>query len=177
MFLMIGYLLLTTGELFISPIGLSKVTELSPKVWQLLWWASISCPLLNTIFVGNCQPKTTPNQVLHPNQVSWQVWLSWPRFYHHDVLHQKEFSTVELLIFATRWWTAIGTVSPSWLHRSWKNGCTEFIRPQTKAFLSLLLLTIPKNNRIIIVVLTEIRAEKDIFNLLILFAFSSTTFA
>ena len=31
MFLMIGYLLLTTGELFISPIGLSKVTELSPK--------------------------------------------------------------------------------------------------------------------------------------------------
>jgi len=30
-FLMIGYLLLTTGELFISPIGLSKVTELSPK--------------------------------------------------------------------------------------------------------------------------------------------------
>ena len=31
MLLMIGYLLLTTGELFISPIGLSKVTELSPK--------------------------------------------------------------------------------------------------------------------------------------------------
>lgn len=31
MFLMLGYLLLTTGELFISPIGLSKVTELSPK--------------------------------------------------------------------------------------------------------------------------------------------------
>ena len=31
MFLMVGYFLLTTGELFISPIGLSKVTELSPK--------------------------------------------------------------------------------------------------------------------------------------------------
>ncbi len=30
MFLIIGYLLLTTGELFVSPIGLSKVTELSP---------------------------------------------------------------------------------------------------------------------------------------------------
>jgi len=30
-FLMIGYFLMTTGELFISPIGLSKVTELSPK--------------------------------------------------------------------------------------------------------------------------------------------------
>ncbi|MFT5055090.1 MAG: POT family proton-dependent oligopeptide transporter, partial [Oceanospirillaceae bacterium] len=30
MFLVIGYLLLTTGELFVSPIGLSKVTELSP---------------------------------------------------------------------------------------------------------------------------------------------------
>ncbi len=30
MFLLIGYLLVTTGELFISPIGLSKVTELSP---------------------------------------------------------------------------------------------------------------------------------------------------
>ena len=30
MFLMIGYLLITTGELFASPIGLSKVTELSP---------------------------------------------------------------------------------------------------------------------------------------------------
>jgi len=30
-FLFIGYLLMTTGELFLSPIGLSKVTELSPK--------------------------------------------------------------------------------------------------------------------------------------------------
>ncbi len=30
-FLMAGYFLITTGELFISPIGLSKVTELSPK--------------------------------------------------------------------------------------------------------------------------------------------------
>jgi POT family proton-dependent oligopeptide transporter len=29
-FLALGYLLLTTGELFMSPIGLSKVTELSP---------------------------------------------------------------------------------------------------------------------------------------------------
>jgi POT family proton-dependent oligopeptide transporter len=29
-FLMIGYLLITSGELFLSPIGLSKVTELSP---------------------------------------------------------------------------------------------------------------------------------------------------
>lgn len=31
LFLYGGYLLMTTGELFISPIGLSKVTELSPK--------------------------------------------------------------------------------------------------------------------------------------------------
>lgn len=31
MYLMFGYLLITTGELFVSPIGLSKVTELSPK--------------------------------------------------------------------------------------------------------------------------------------------------
>lgn len=30
MFLMIGYLLITSGELFLSPIGLAKVTELSP---------------------------------------------------------------------------------------------------------------------------------------------------
>ena len=30
MFLLIGYLLITSGELFLSPIGLSKVTELSP---------------------------------------------------------------------------------------------------------------------------------------------------
>lgn len=29
-FLILGYLLVTTGELFVSPIGLSKVTELSP---------------------------------------------------------------------------------------------------------------------------------------------------
>ena len=29
-FLMIGYLLITSGELFLSPIGLAKVTELSP---------------------------------------------------------------------------------------------------------------------------------------------------
>ena len=31
LFLILGYFLMTTGELFISPIGLSKVTELSPK--------------------------------------------------------------------------------------------------------------------------------------------------
>ncbi len=30
-FLVLGYLLMTTGELFISPVGLSKVTELTPK--------------------------------------------------------------------------------------------------------------------------------------------------
>ncbi len=30
-FLILGYLFITTGELFISPVGLSKVTELSPK--------------------------------------------------------------------------------------------------------------------------------------------------
>jgi POT family proton-dependent oligopeptide transporter len=30
-FLVLGYMLITTGELFISPVGLSKVTELSPK--------------------------------------------------------------------------------------------------------------------------------------------------
>ena len=30
-FLILGYMLLTTGELFISPVGLSKVTELTPK--------------------------------------------------------------------------------------------------------------------------------------------------
>ncbi len=30
-YLALGYFLITTGELFISPIGLSKVTELSPK--------------------------------------------------------------------------------------------------------------------------------------------------
>ena len=31
LFLMIGYFFITTGELFVSPIGLSKTTELSPK--------------------------------------------------------------------------------------------------------------------------------------------------
>ena len=30
-FLFLGYLLITTGELFLSPIGLSKVTQLAPK--------------------------------------------------------------------------------------------------------------------------------------------------
>ncbi|MEM7104253.1 MAG: peptide MFS transporter [Bacteroidota bacterium] len=30
-FLMVGWLTITTGELFVSPIGLSKVTELAPK--------------------------------------------------------------------------------------------------------------------------------------------------
>ncbi|EJF08687.1 peptide MFS transporter [Pontibacter sp. BAB1700] len=30
-FLILGYMFITTGELFISPVGLSKVTELSPK--------------------------------------------------------------------------------------------------------------------------------------------------
>tara|TARA_Y100000739_G_scaffold218452_1_gene215861 strand:- start:547 stop:2214 length:1668 start_codon:yes stop_codon:yes gene_type:complete len=30
-FLFIGWLIITTGELFLSPIGLSKITELSPK--------------------------------------------------------------------------------------------------------------------------------------------------
>jgi POT family proton-dependent oligopeptide transporter len=31
LFLVLGYMFITTGELFISPVGLSKVTELSPK--------------------------------------------------------------------------------------------------------------------------------------------------
>jgi len=31
MFVFLGYFLITTGELFLSPIGLSKVTQLSPK--------------------------------------------------------------------------------------------------------------------------------------------------
>jgi POT family proton-dependent oligopeptide transporter len=31
LFVFVGYLLITTGELFLSPIGLSKVTELAPK--------------------------------------------------------------------------------------------------------------------------------------------------
>ena len=31
LFMFLGYFLITTGELFLSPIGLSKVTELSPK--------------------------------------------------------------------------------------------------------------------------------------------------
>ena len=30
-FVFLGYFLITTGELFLSPIGLSKVTQLSPK--------------------------------------------------------------------------------------------------------------------------------------------------
>jgi POT family proton-dependent oligopeptide transporter len=30
LFLLVGYLFITSGELFLSPIGLSKVTELSP---------------------------------------------------------------------------------------------------------------------------------------------------
>ncbi|MBX0332049.1 peptide MFS transporter [Pontibacter sp. HSC-14F20] len=30
-FLILGYMFITTGELFVSPVGLSKVTELSPK--------------------------------------------------------------------------------------------------------------------------------------------------
>ncbi|MFW5757353.1 MAG: peptide MFS transporter [Bacteroidota bacterium] len=45
-FLVIGYLLITTGELFISPIGLSMVTRLSPaKVVSFMmgvWFLSIS---------------------------------------------------------------------------------------------------------------------------------------
>ena len=31
LFVFVGYFLITTGELFLSPIGLSKVTELAPK--------------------------------------------------------------------------------------------------------------------------------------------------
>jgi POT family proton-dependent oligopeptide transporter len=31
LFVFLGYFLITTGELFLSPIGLSKVTELAPK--------------------------------------------------------------------------------------------------------------------------------------------------
>ena len=45
-FLIIGYFLITTGELFISPIGLSMVTRLSPaKVVSFMmgvWFLSIS---------------------------------------------------------------------------------------------------------------------------------------
>ena len=31
LFVFLGYLLITTGELFLSPIGLAKVTQLAPK--------------------------------------------------------------------------------------------------------------------------------------------------
>ena len=31
LFVFVGYLLITTGELFLSPIGLAKVTQLAPK--------------------------------------------------------------------------------------------------------------------------------------------------
>jgi proton-dependent oligopeptide transporter, POT family len=45
-FLLIGYLLITTGELFISPIGLSMVTRLSParvvSFMMGVWFLSIS---------------------------------------------------------------------------------------------------------------------------------------
>jgi len=59
LFLMGGYLCLTTGELFVSPIGLSKVTELSPKKSVAFFMGIFFLSLMGAFYVGGYIAKLT----------------------------------------------------------------------------------------------------------------------
>ncbi|MDN5205288.1 oligopeptide:H+ symporter [Fulvivirgaceae bacterium BMA10] len=56
-FMFFGYMLFSTGELFMSPVGLSKVTELSPKkivsFMMGVWFLAVSFAFRLIGFIGN----------------------------------------------------------------------------------------------------------------------------
>lgn len=63
MYLIIGYFILTVGELFISPIGLSKLTELSPpKYLAFLMGIFFTSSFYGHFFAGKIAKMTTVNE-------------------------------------------------------------------------------------------------------------------
>lgn len=70
-FLMLAYLLHTTGELFISPVGLSQMTKLATKsliaTLMAVWFLSSSwAQWLGAVVAGMTATKTVAGQVLDP---------------------------------------------------------------------------------------------------------------
>ncbi|WGH75551.1 peptide MFS transporter [Tenacibaculum tangerinum] len=60
MYLIVGYFILTTGELFLSPIGLSKMTELSPlKYTAFIMGVWFSANFYGHFFAGKIANLTT----------------------------------------------------------------------------------------------------------------------
>jgi len=63
LYLVIGYLVLTIGELFLSPIGLSKMTELSPlKYIAFIMGVWFSANFYGHFFAGKIAKLTTVNE-------------------------------------------------------------------------------------------------------------------
>ncbi|WCO02210.1 peptide MFS transporter [Psychroserpens ponticola] len=63
MYLVLGYLVLTIGELFLSPIGLSKMTELSPlKYVSFIMGVWFSANFYGHFFAGKIAKLTTVTQ-------------------------------------------------------------------------------------------------------------------
>jgi len=63
LYLIIGYMVLTIGELFLSPIGLSKMTELSPlKYVAFIMGVWFSANFYGHFFAGKIAKLTTVNQ-------------------------------------------------------------------------------------------------------------------
>ena len=63
MYLVIGYLVLTIGELFLSPIGLSKMTELSPiKYVSFIMGVWFSANFYGHFFAGKIAKLTSTAQ-------------------------------------------------------------------------------------------------------------------
>lgn len=62
-FLIVGYLVLTMGELFLSPIGLSKITELSPvKYVSFIMGVWFSANFYGHFFAGKIAKLTTVSE-------------------------------------------------------------------------------------------------------------------
>jgi POT family proton-dependent oligopeptide transporter len=63
LYLIIGYLVLTIGELFLSPIGLSKMTELSPmKYVAFIMGVWFSANFYGHYFAGKIAKLTTVSE-------------------------------------------------------------------------------------------------------------------
>lgn len=62
LFLFAGYLFITTGELFVSPIGLSKVTELAPKKAVAFFMGIFFLSSMGAHYIGGVIAKLTAGE-------------------------------------------------------------------------------------------------------------------
>ncbi len=82
MFLMLGWLVITTGELFVSPIGLSKVTELSPKhmvafFMGVFFLSSSFAHHIAGIIAQMTVPAESTSEVYEPRDDMFTNFASW----------------------------------------------------------------------------------------------------